>query len=707
MTWYFNLFRTFFTFLDRIVYQLISWGYELLLYLANLDLFGMSRVAEEGAAVSPIVTFSSRIYAFLGIFMLFRLAFSILQYIMDPDSFSDKTKGFGKLVRNVLISLILVVATPFIFSFALNVQTRVLDSNIIGNLVLGTNNSENANSTNAELSEDMKFLVYSTFMPVNTKVMSECVDTPILGTKAMASNDKCLQNVANKLNDKNIAIDDFFGVTGDRNFNSFGDAVLVTVDGEYLFDYMPLITTAVGGLIAVFMIGFCIDIAVRVVKLAFLEMIAPVPIISYMDPRQAGKDGMLSRWAKECLNTYLSLFIRLAIIYFVFYVVDLISGALLSGDNAVYLNGDIPNRLMSGLVVVMVIIGLLTFAKQVPKLLESVFGIKDSGSLTFNPLKNDAFGRALGVAGGAIFGGVTTGIAAGVTAASFNKPVFGSALGGVASGIARGGFGGLTNSKDPLKAAKLSAGRTMRNMEVRQQTGGFFGAPGRLADRARYAFGGPTEYESLERNAKKHDAIKGHVDKIKDIAKTALAKKDKNWQTIQSKKEAARIRRDELLKSVFDSRTKLTSDFENERAAIENSKHFTDEQRTKAITDLQNEYDQQMSRLSDNQIYSEYNTAMGALTDEENAAIANYINSSNDLEIELERKAMKADVKDIYPGDPNYKFDVDKADWEALEAAGKASKNQAIKIRSDEKYNNAKDRDTMIKDTSRQAHFKH
>ena len=71
----------------------------------------------------------------------------------------------------------------------------------------------------------------------------------------------------------------------------------------------------VGGVIAYLLVLYCIDVGTRAVQLAFLQIIAPIPIIGYIAPK---KDGIFQKWTKQCITTYLDLFIRTAIIYFIF-----------------------------------------------------------------------------------------------------------------------------------------------------------------------------------------------------------------------------------------------------------------------------------------------------------------------------------------------------------------------------------------------------
>ncbi len=470
MDFLFDILRNIMFTIDSIVYGLISSIYELLMYLANLDLFQMSQVTSTtNASDNIILSFASRIYVLLGVFMLFKLSFSILQYIVDPNAFSDKSKGFGKLMTNVLVSLGLIVLVPFIFSLAFEAQGIVLNENVIGKIIMGgsTGETNNINAKNRMLAEDMQFLVFGTFFSVDGKAIEACGTTPVLGTKAMAANTPCINRLNEKLSNEKADINKFFRITdvsdnGDygRDFGEFGKALNIKENDEYVFHYQYIISTIVGAVVVWMLLGFCIDIAIRIIKLAFLEIIAPIPIISYMDPKESASNGMLSRWGKECFSTYASLFIRLATIYLVFFMISVVSDRMLmvkDGVSNLYLNNEAPEGLMAVMVVVFVIIGLLMFAKQVPSLIESIFGIKASGS--FNSIggifKNAAVAGTAGLIGGTIGGGIGS-MASNIINARKNELGLGqtlkSAVGGLGSGAIRGGAAGLKN-KNAIKGA--------------------------------------------------------------------------------------------------------------------------------------------------------------------------------------------------------------------------------------------------------------
>ena len=79
ITMFSQLIRGFFATIDSAVYGFIAVVYNLIEDLANTSILSMTDMNE----------FASRIYALLGIFMLFKVSFSIISYIVSPDKISD------------------------------------------------------------------------------------------------------------------------------------------------------------------------------------------------------------------------------------------------------------------------------------------------------------------------------------------------------------------------------------------------------------------------------------------------------------------------------------------------------------------------------------------------------------------------------------------------------------------------------------------
>ena len=168
------------------------------------------------------------------------------------------------------------------------------------------------------------------------------------------------------------------------------------------------------------MVGFAIDVAIRAFKLVILKMIAPIPIISYIDPKSA-KDGAFSNWTKTFISTWIDLFLRLGILYFVLYMIDLV---ILRGNISIGQN----NFLRTAVVTIFLIIGLLFFARQAPKFISDALGIKNSKGLGIG------LGGAL-AAGGAFLGGagLAGALMAGTTAMNENADAAAQGKAGTAS----------------------------------------------------------------------------------------------------------------------------------------------------------------------------------------------------------------------------------------------------------------------------------
>ena len=58
------------------------------------------------------------------------------------------------------------------------------------------------------------------------------------------------------------------------------------------------------------LLAIMIEVVVRNLKLVFLQAIAPIPVVSYMNPN----DKLLGTWVKQYIGVYFSLFIQLFVI---------------------------------------------------------------------------------------------------------------------------------------------------------------------------------------------------------------------------------------------------------------------------------------------------------------------------------------------------------------------------------------------------------
>ena len=367
MVWFDKILRSLFGTIDGILGWAASTLYTLIVQIANVDIFG-----------NYIYEMMGRIYTFLAIFMLFKLSISVVNYVLNPDQLTDKSKGFGKIIQNVIIVMALIIMTPQLFNWAYKLQAAILNTNVLYTIVTGKPNDSSYDPSdlqgltskeivailtkNAEDSGDMiKYELLSTFI---YNGYSEDEHTAVKSDGTL-----CNKETTGSYSEAYDCLMD-----GDTVNNTSGSKHYGAKKG-FTNEYKILVSTLCIGFAAYVFLVTAFDVALRCVKLGALQLMAPVPIISMLDPN-SGKSGMFSKWLKECKNTYLSLFTRLISIYF---AVEVIRG-LTEPGRFVWYGTDVAVGF--GFVKVFVILGLLMFAKQLPKFIEDATGIKmDTGGL--------------------------------------------------------------------------------------------------------------------------------------------------------------------------------------------------------------------------------------------------------------------------------------------------------------------------------------
>lgn len=451
--------RDLFFWLDGIIYGLVAKIYYLFYMLIETTIFSADTIA----------SFTSRVYILISLIMAFRLAFSFINYIVSPDSFSDKQKGGGKLIKNIVVSVALLAAVPTIFNEAYYLQGVIINDNIIPSIILG-DVSSNADFSNEDVklqaANQLAGYTFLTFISPSPRA-TECKNAIVKdSTGGITLDSKCKEY----LNSKSVAhilgenystalssgnISDIIS-SSDKNSTTTEETPISTGYSEkqyYLLDYQWGISTIAGGFLCFVLLGFCFDASVRIIKLGFLQLIAPIPIVMSLSPDKKSGDT-LSKWGKECLSTWASMFIRIAVISFAFYFITIINN---EGGIISFIRGGEENQNL--FVSVFVIFGILLFAKEFPKLLEDILGFKGSGKLTLNPWKKLG---TVPLVGGAATAGLTM---AGAGALAAGRGIFGlgkSAVSGLGSKLNGGSF------KD---GAKESLGDTASRMSARMKAG--------------------------------------------------------------------------------------------------------------------------------------------------------------------------------------------------------------------------------------------
>ncbi len=383
--WWMDPIKWFLALFDRIVYGLMAILYDIFFNIADTTIFSSE----------TIKNFYSRVQLIIGVVMIFKLSISVIQAVMDPDRLTNKDAGMGKIITRIVTMLAMFTAIiplniPYaeegsynaylnenglLFGTLYSLQSRIIKGNVIGKLVLGNNSA--STSIKGNLSEDeasqgdkLATFILKTFVRLNLK--KSAVDEGAFDSKGNLISDNLMcdggydDELEIYVNSDSTPGDILDGVTEwckpPENIHD---------EDRYSYVYTPIISTICGIIIDIVLIGYCVDIAIRALKLAVLRLLAPIPIISYVDPKSS-KDGSFATWTKSLTSTYIDVFLRLAIIFFVLFLIqDIIKNGL-----------DIPigNGAVGAFSTIFIIIGLFYFAKMAPKFIKDALGMK--GSMT-------------------------------------------------------------------------------------------------------------------------------------------------------------------------------------------------------------------------------------------------------------------------------------------------------------------------------------
>lgn len=120
-----------------------------------VDTFNDSPLAEK------LNNISANVYVLVGVFMLFRIGVSLLNYLVDPSKLDDKKVGGGQLVTHILISIVLLLSLNFVFKWTNDLQTILLERDGILYKIISTGNAEMSKLNDLQLINTQEVSVVS------------------------------------------------------------------------------------------------------------------------------------------------------------------------------------------------------------------------------------------------------------------------------------------------------------------------------------------------------------------------------------------------------------------------------------------------------------------------------------------------------------------------------------------------------------------
>ncbi len=525
--------RTIFFWLDGIIYNFIVSVYKLFIMLSETTIFSQDAIKE----------FSTRVYVLISLIVAFRLALAFINYIVSPDSMGDKAKGGSALLKNLVISMALLVSVPALFNEAYYLQTIIIKEGIVSKLILGVGgrNLVTDQDANDSVAIELSTTLFLSFVYPNPRIAACSEETPSLDDDVVFPSDACVKFLNDNSGEgKEVGTDYKKAVTNlniNYIFNSNANnqtyvetAATATGYSElevYLLNYQWGLSTIAGIVLVLLLISFCFDVAVRMIKLGFLQLIAPIPILMNIAPGDK-KNDMLSKWAKECFSTWGSLFIRIATVVFSVYLIRLVNAK----DGIISILGR-TNNTNTFFVNVFIIFGILIFAKQFPKLLEDVLGIKMSGKMYLNPFKKLGEEAVGGKALTGFVGGALAGAEAGLLGTGNPLKALGGALRGGAAGAKEKDFGAAIK-----KGNQTAVEFNKRQREQKYSDSTFFGRRAVQYNKLTGAEVG-NEHAIAREKREIEEKIKEHDEKIK----SAEEKRKVTEQTLQPKQKIVEDRK--------------------------------------------------------------------------------------------------------------------------------------------------------------------
>ena len=324
--------------IDSVAFTLIDQAYNVIVAFSSASLF-------KDETIQSVM---NNTYIVIGIFALFRIAMLLVNAIINPDKLNEKGNGLGNVLANLIVMFVMLIMVPILFKEAYSLQETIVSGNYIQKIFLNSDSLDNINP-----GDTMRSIAIGSLITIDEEAQKQY----------KAGN--CSKNC-------NKAIESYNDMAKKNNFKftKLGKYIGVTIkddDGNtvYVYNYMFVLTFLCGAAITYVLFSFGIDIAVRMVELAILQILAPMFIATYIDPKSA-KTGPFHKWLTTVGKTYASLFIKLAALSLMLLFVSLLNGGLKQDIHGF-------NKLI-------LLFAILIFAKKAPSWIGGMIGVDGEGS---------------------------------------------------------------------------------------------------------------------------------------------------------------------------------------------------------------------------------------------------------------------------------------------------------------------------------------
>jgi len=502
----------------EIIYPLIADAYNLFVTMGKI------------VYVEDFNRVYNKISMIIGIFMVFRVTFWLIEMLVNPDIISEKEKKPSNLIKKIFVSTILLATTPKIFQHAIDLQLLIVDNHVIEKIVSPYNTNPDVKTGN-EIAANL----FINFYTINRKsetigfAEQECsIPFGVTGDQPPA--------YITLINDGEMTDLNNYCLTA-RYKNPEDGTIKKEAGGKidynpYQIDFNGIFAVGIGILVFWMLIMYCISIGARYVQMIFLQIIAPIPIMCNLTP---GKDNMFTKWVKQCTVTYLDLFIRIAIINFVLLLCQMVLSDAGIFETIVDEQGN-----SNFWIKVFLVLGLLTFAKKAPELIQELLPTsisKASGDFGLSLKKrtdNMLFGGLVRGAGRLATTGVIGAAATGVVGFLGGRGMgritglLGGTFRGLASGAKSGNvFQNLQNGinqqseRNKRKIDLRNSGSTLMG-RMNQRMANVFGAEGKAETLENQVSGYNKQLTELKSRSAALNEVSGSVGKMKDRANSKL-----------------------------------------------------------------------------------------------------------------------------------------------------------------------------------------